>query len=97
MALMKTLSWEIMGFEMLKEIYVDDDDFSKVWASCVHKEPCNDFYIHDGFPMKSGQLCLPRTSLRENVIRDLHRGGLAGHLGRDKTIEAVKERYYWPK
>ena len=37
MALMRTLSWEIVGFEVLKELYVDNDDFSKVWASCVHK------------------------------------------------------------
>ena len=86
-----------MGFEVLKELYVDDDNFSKVWASCVHKQPCNDFYIHDDFLMMSGQLCLPCTSLHEKVIQDLHGSGLAGHFGRDKTIEALKERYYWPK
>ena len=53
-------------------------------------------YIHDEFFMKSGQLCFPRTSLREKVIGDLHGGGLASHLGRDrdKTIESVKDRYY---
>ena len=59
-ALMRTLSWEIMGFEVLKELYVDDDDFSKVWANCMHKQPYDDFYIHGDFLMKSGQLCLPR-------------------------------------
>ena len=80
MALMRTLSLEIIGFETLTELYANNDDFKKVLATCVLKQPCDDFYIQDGFFMKSGQLCLPRTSLREKVIGDLHGGGLAGHL-----------------
>ena len=63
----------------------------------MNKQPCDDFYIGDGFLMKSRQLCLPCTSLREKVIKDLHCGALAGHIGRDKTIEAVREMYYWPR
>ena len=53
-ALMRTLSLEIVGFKTLMELYADDDDFKKVWATCVLKQPCDDFYIHYGFLMKSG-------------------------------------------
>ena len=97
LALMRTLSLEIVGFETLTELYADDDDVKKVWATCMLKQPCDDFYIRDGFIRKRWQLGLPRTSFREKVIRDLHGGGSEDHLGRDKTIESVKDRYYWPK
>ena len=43
---MRTLSLEIVGFETLAKLYPDDDDFKKVWATCVLKQPYDDFYIH---------------------------------------------------
>ncbi|PKA48314.1 hypothetical protein AXF42_Ash021549 [Apostasia shenzhenica] len=30
------------------------------------------------------------------MVWELHAGGLAGHFGRNKTIEAVESQFYWP-
>ena len=41
------------------------------------------------------QLVVP-ASIKDNILRDLHEGIMGGHLGEDKTMERVKERFYWP-
>ena len=51
---MRTLSLEIVWFETLTELYADNDGFKKVCATCMLKQHCHNFYIHDGFLMKSG-------------------------------------------
>nr|XP_023882357.1 uncharacterized protein LOC111994710 [Quercus suber] len=77
-SLLTTLHTEIIGFDCLKELYENDKDFGDIWG---------------WFPFSANQLCIPKSSLREQIIKELHGGGLGGHMGRDKTIALVEERY----
>ena len=53
--------------------------------------------MQDGYLFKGKQLCIPVGSMRENIIREYHSSGMAGHFGKDKTIALVADKYYWPK
>ena len=41
------------------------------------------------------QLIVPQ-GLRTEVLQELHSGAVAGHLGEEKTLKTLKERFYWP-
>ena len=44
---------------------------------------------------KWSQLVLPR-SLQEEVLKELHSGVVSGHLGEQKMVQQLRERFYWP-
>ena len=44
---------------------------------------------------KARQVILPRC-LVTLVLEELHDGRMGGHLGVDKTLGRIKERFYWP-
>ena len=42
-------------------------------------------------------MCVPRGSMRENLIHEKYNGSLNGNFDVSKTIELVQRFYYWPK
>ena len=74
-------------------------NFSEAWKACEESATIDrtrwlDYLIQDGMLFKGSQLCIPRSSMRENLIKEKHSGGMTGHFGRDKTIAILREHYF---
>jgi hypothetical protein len=53
--------------------------------------------LKKGFLYHGDRLYLPAdAALRTRVLHESHDAPTAGHLGKDKTLEQVKRRFYWP-
>ena len=40
--------------------------------------------------------CVPHSSLRKLLVREAHEGGLMRHFGIAKTLNVLKEHFFWP-
>jgi hypothetical protein len=52
--------------------------------------------IQEGLLFRGNQLCIMNCYMRENLLKEKHSGGLAGHFGHDKTFSKLSEAYFWP-
>uniref|UniRef100_A0A1X7TH70 Integrase zinc-binding domain-containing protein n=1 Tax=Amphimedon queenslandica TaxID=400682 RepID=A0A1X7TH70_AMPQE len=41
------------------------------------------------------QLVLP-SSLQSEVLKQIHAGSVGGHLGQSKTLQKLRDQFYWP-
>ena len=94
--LLAILETRMIGFEMIKEQYDGDPDFHDLYIACL-KEPQKTFHIQQGFLFKCNRLCIPKTSLRQLLVKEVHEGSLGGHFGIQKTLDMLGEHFYWPK
>jgi hypothetical protein len=90
-----------LGFDHLKEMYHDDPDFKEAYEACVNpvlrdRSQWAEYLIQDGLLFKGCQLCIPKCSMRENLLKEKHSGGLARHFGHEKMFAQLNGSYYWP-
>ena len=70
-ALISMLTSKLLGFEHLKELYVDDADFANVYQACEHAA-FDKFYRHEGYLFRGKQLRIPACSISELLVRKSH-------------------------
>ena len=82
---------QVLGFEHLRDLYETEIDFQEAYRACknpleVDIEPWMEYTLQDGLLFRNSRLCIPKCSMRENLIQEKHNGGMAGHFGSDKTF-----------
>ena len=97
--LLTILQIEVVGFKELMNLYPKDLDFAEHWKACtipitLDRTKWLDLIIQDGMFFKGSQLYIPKSSMRENLIKEKHRVRLVGHFGQDKTFALIFEHYY---
>jgi hypothetical protein len=85
-----------LGFENLKDMYAGDADFLEAYEAAENlvlrdRSPWMDYMIQNGLLFRGNQLCIPHCSMRENLLKEKHSGGLAGHFSHDKTFAKMSE------
>lgn len=99
---MQEVQLQSMGIEALKGLYEEDQDFKEIYKVCCEfanafNEEFSDYTLQDGLLFKEGQLCIPKYSMRDKVLKEKHSGGLGSHFGLNKTLDLVRRFYFWPK
>jgi hypothetical protein len=99
--LMQEFRVKTLGFDNLKEMYKDDPDFKEAYEASENpilrdRSQWIEYMIQDGLLFRGNQLCIPKCSMRENLLKEKHSGGLVGHFGHDKMFSKLNGSYFWP-
>ena len=70
---MQEVKISTLGFENLIAMYKEDVDFKDIYVSCEnlvthYKSQWLDYMMKEGLLFKDSKLCIPRCSMRENLI-----------------------------
>ena len=100
--LMQKFRVKTLGFDNLKEMYRDDLDFKEAYEAFENpilrdRSQWTEYIIQKGLLFRGNQLCIPKCSMRENLLKEKHSGGLAEHFGHDKMFSKLNSAYFWPR
>jgi hypothetical protein len=100
--LMQEFRVKTLGFDNLRDMYRNDLDFKEVYEASENpilrdRSQWTEYMIQDGLLFRDNQLCIPKCSMRENLLKEKHNGGLAGHFGHDKTFSKLNGSYFWSR
>ena len=81
-------------------MYCDDTDFKEAYKACTSpvlrdRSQWAEYMVQEGLLFRGNQLCVPRCSMRDNLLKEKHNGGLAGHFSHDKMFAQLISSYYW--
>ncbi|GJY33580.1 hypothetical protein Tco_0418049 [Tanacetum coccineum] len=77
------------GFDSIKELCPNDEDYGNIWMELETKQHQGEILLLDGYLFKGNRLCIPKTYLKIQLVKEIHAKGLNA-LGRDKTIASVE-------
>jgi len=92
---------ETLGFEHHNGMYREDLYFKEAYEKCENtllrdESQWIEYLIQDGLFFKGNQICILKCSMRHNLLKEKHCGGLAGDFGDKKTYEQLSYSYHWP-
>jgi hypothetical protein len=87
-----------LGFKCLKEMYKEDPNFKEAYEACENTMirdiiPWLEYMIQEVLLFKGSQLCIPKWSMMDNLLKEKHSGGLVGHFGHDKTYALLIHKH----
>ena len=94
--MLSILEAKILGFEMIKPLYLNDDDFKDLYLEC-QSTPKGLSHVENGFMFKGNRLCIPKSPIRLLSVKEVHEGALGGHFDIQKTLDMVAQHFYSPK
>ena len=83
------------GEDRLKEMILASRRLVQLWEQLVVRDGIL-YRLFEDTVGREERLQLVVRLLQDEVLTDLHEGELGGHLGIEKTLARLKERFYWP-
>nr|GEW03770.1 hypothetical protein [Tanacetum cinerariifolium] len=72
--LLVSISNEVLGFDSIKELYANDEDFCNIRMLLKTKQHRGEFILLNSYLFKDNRLCIPHTFLWSQLIKEAHAG-----------------------